>query len=278
MRVTQGDVLVVALDVGEVEAGDPADGRRGVVAGAPQPLGHRRQLAPGRHPVEAADPDVDGVDGPPADRGQQLVAHLLQRQPPLDHRAVVLGQLDRAVVAEEVGGVQQVDVQGVTGDPLAAVQQPAQVGQGSLHLDPPGVLDRLAGAHLVGDRADAADPGGDVGRLRGLPTSQQRLEEAGRLVDAQLGAEHAPAAGPHHQRPLALHPGERAHAHHAAGVVGVAHDRSAPAAACPAFRKGSAAALKVRNTRATSSPVMPRPARRPLSAAVFGVSAGPKQP
>ena len=37
-----------------------------------------------------------------------------------------LGQLDRVLAAEEVRRVQQVDVQRVALDPLAAVEQPAQ--------------------------------------------------------------------------------------------------------------------------------------------------------
>ena len=42
-------------------------------------------------------------------------------------------------------------------------------------------------AHLVGDRADAADARGDVGRLAVGAAAQERLEEARRLEDAELG-------------------------------------------------------------------------------------------
>ena len=61
--------------------------------------------------------------------------------------------------------MQQVDVQRVTVDPLPAVQQPAQRRQLRVDRHPARVFDRIAGADLVGDRADAADPRGDVGRL-----------------------------------------------------------------------------------------------------------------
>ena len=44
----------------------------------------------------------------------------------------------------------------------------------------------MAGAHLVGDRADAADPGGDVGDLARFAALKEGLEEAGRLEDIQL--------------------------------------------------------------------------------------------
>ena len=69
------------------------------------------------------------------------------------------------VVAEHVGGVEHEDVERVALDPLAAVDQPAQRPDGVADLDAAGVLDRRAGAHLVGDRADAADARGDVGGL-----------------------------------------------------------------------------------------------------------------
>ena len=49
---------------------------------------------------------------------------------------------------------------------------------------PQRVLDRVHGAHLVGDRADAADARGDVGRLGEGAAAQERLEEARRLEDA----------------------------------------------------------------------------------------------
>jgi hypothetical protein len=133
--------------------------------------------------VEAADAHVDRVDGAAADRGEDLIAGL-QRQAPLDHGAVVLGHVDGAGVAEEVRRVQQVDVQGVAGDPLAAVQQAAQVRKRAVDRDPAGVFDRLAGAHLVGDGADAADACGQIGWLGVAAAAQQRLEEAGWLVDA----------------------------------------------------------------------------------------------
>ena len=69
------------------------------------------------------------MDRPTADQLDQLVADLLEVEAALHQVAVVGGQLDGAVVAEEVGGVQQVDVQRVALDPLAAVEEAAQVGE-----------------------------------------------------------------------------------------------------------------------------------------------------
>ena len=44
----------------------------------------------------------------------------------------------------------------------------------------------MAGAHLVGHGADAADARGDVGHLADLASAQQGLEEPGRFEDIQF--------------------------------------------------------------------------------------------
>jgi hypothetical protein len=167
----QGQHLVVVMEVGELEPGRPAHGVQGLVQRDAQLLGQGGHLGLSRCPVEAADPDVDRMDRPAADQLHDRVAGLLQRQPPLDQVAAVFGEGKRAGVAEEVGGMQQVDVQGVTLDPLSAVQQPAKVGDRLCDLDPAGRLDGQARAHLVGDRADPADASGDVGRFSVPPAA-----------------------------------------------------------------------------------------------------------
>ena len=53
------------------------------------------------------------------------VAGLLRAETAFDQAAVRLRQLDRVLQAEEVGRVQQVGVQHVALDPLAAVEQAA---------------------------------------------------------------------------------------------------------------------------------------------------------
>src|SRR5215469_3144318 len=93
--------------------------------------------------------------------------------------------MDTAVVAEKVRRVQEVDVQRVAFDPFPAVEQPPKRRYRRGYARLAGVLDRLTGAHLVGDRADAADPRGDVGRLGVLAAAQQCFEEPGRFVEVQ---------------------------------------------------------------------------------------------
>ena len=106
-------------------------------------------------------------------------------RPRLDDVRVVGRHLDRVGVAQEVGGVEHIDVQGVALDPLAAVEQAAQGAELPVDLDAVGVLHGVDGAHLVGDRADAADAGGDIGGLGEVPAAQERLEEARRLEDLE---------------------------------------------------------------------------------------------
>ena len=66
------------------------------------------------------------MDRPPTQDGHDPVAEPLEAQAALHDLRVVRGQLDCARVAQEVRGVQQVDVQRVALDPLAAVEEAAQ--------------------------------------------------------------------------------------------------------------------------------------------------------
>ena len=203
-RLGERDELALDGALGEVEPSRPA---HGLERGLPCPLqrvDERPQLPPRRRPVEAADADVDRVDLAAADQREHLVARLLQRQPPLDGRRLVPGELDGAVVAEEVGRVEHVDVERVALDPLSAVEDAAERPERPGQLDAADVLDRVDRARLVRDRADAADAGGDVRRLEARAAAEQRLEEARRLEDPQLDVLDRVAPQPHRHRALAL--------------------------------------------------------------------------
>ena len=217
----EGQHLVVVLEVGELEPGRPGHGVQRQVKRGAQLLGQRRHLGPGRRPVETAHPDVDRMDRPAADQFHDRVPGLLQLQPSLHQRraSAIPREVERAGIAEEVGRVQQVDVQRVAFDPLSAVEQPAKIGDRVGDLDPAGRLDRQARAHLVRHRADPADARGDVGRLGVPPAAQQRLEEPGRLVDLQPHVLDGAVAHPHVHRALALDPGQRADRKRAVGLV-----------------------------------------------------------
>ena len=205
------------------------------------------------------------MDGPAAHELQDCVAGLLQLQAALDDVAVVAGEGDRVGVAEEVGGVQQVDVQGVAGDPFPAVQQPAQVSQRRVEHGAAGLLDGVTCAGLVGDRADPADAGGDIRRFGVGAAAQERFEEPRRLVDVQLGPLHLAVADRDPQRALAFDPGQPGDGELPSAV---AH-RGRPSA------KAGAAALNVANTRPMAPSSMPQIRSCLASAGTLGAAIGP---
>ena len=177
--------------------------------------------------------------------------------------------------------MQQVDVQRVALDPLPAVEQPAH--QPDLLRDPDtaGVLDRVARAHLVGDRADAADPRGDVRWLGVSTAAQQCLEEPRRLVDPQLHVGHVPVAQHHPHGALALDACQRVHSELAPRPGALVRHCVGPARSrCRELSAANSgdAALNVRNTLWMSRSGIPSSLSRRLSDGVFVVSAGPKHP
>ena len=216
------------------------------------------------------------MDGAAADDLHDVVADLLELESLLDEVAMVLGQLQSAADAQEVGSVQEVDVEHVALDPLPAVEEAAQGAERLVEDGAADLLDRLAGARLVGDRADPADAGGDVGGLGVGAAAQERLEEAGRLVDAQADVGDLAVGDDHVHGALALDPGEPLD-----GEIAnlVSHRRPAPfSSARLAASKAGAVALKVRKSRITVPSSIPPEWRAAESDAVLGVSIGPKQP
>jgi hypothetical protein len=121
---------------------------------------------------------------------------------------VILGEVDSARIAEEVGRVEHEDVERVALDPLAAVEEPAERADLRADVDTAGVLHRIHARCLVGDRADPTDPGGDVGGLGEVAAAQERLEETRRLVDAQLDVDRLAVADLDQHRALTLDAGE----------------------------------------------------------------------
>ena len=66
-------------------------------------------------------------------------------------------------------------------------------------------------AHLIGDRADAADARGDVGHFGEGAAAQEGFEETRRLEDAELGAFNLPVAHHDLEGALALDAGKIIH-------------------------------------------------------------------
>ncbi len=118
------------------------------------------------------------------------------------------GQTDHVVFAKEVRRVQHVDVQRLALDPFAAVQQAAKGCHLSVDENATRVLDGPAGTHLVGDRTDPADAGGEVGWLRVRSAPEEGLEEPRRLVDLEPRLDDRAVVDPQVQRGLPLDTGE----------------------------------------------------------------------
>jgi len=176
---------------------------------------------------------------------------------------------------QDVRRVQHVNVQRVALDPLPAVEDPSQQADGRVDRDPQRPFQRVNRAHLIGDRADSADPGGDVRGLRKVAAAQKRFEQPGRLEDLQLDVLDAVALELDVQRALALHARQIVHLDARDTAPDVVHARSLSS---PAWRNCQAQALKPRNARVISGWLCPNTWNWRLSAAVLVLSMGPKQP
>ena len=137
-----------------------------------------------------------------------LVAEFLQPQGHLDFLLVGGGHFDDVLVAEEIGGVEAEDMQGVGFDPLAAIEEPAQGADLRMDGQAPGPLYGVGGGHLVSDGADAADAGGDIDGFGGHTPAQEGLEKARRLIDLKLDVLQFAGLDLDVQRALAFDAGE----------------------------------------------------------------------
>ena len=92
------------------------------------------------------------------------------------------------------------NVERVAFDPLAAEIEPAQIAHGGIDGDAVEMLKGVDGAHLIRDRADAADARGEVGGLARVASAQERFKEARGLEDfeaevEQIAVAHAEVEG-----------------------------------------------------------------------------------
>ena len=114
------------------------------------------------------------------------IANLLQPECLFHHGSVISRHGDHVLVAQEIGRVQHVDMQGMTLDPLATVKETTKQPDRRVDPDSQSPLDRVHCAHLVSDRTDATNPRRDVRSLGEVPTAEESLKEPGRLVNLQL--------------------------------------------------------------------------------------------
>ena len=164
-----------------------------------------------RRGVEAAGTHADRMHRAAAEERDEVVSEPLQGEPAAHRLRLAARELDDALAAVEVGRGEEVDVEAVALDPLAAVER-------APHAPHPGPgraaeqgLEGVHGAHLVGDRADAADARHQVRHLLEGASLQEALEEARRLVDAQPQRADAPRRDLDLEGALALDARERRH-------------------------------------------------------------------
>jgi hypothetical protein len=144
----------------------------------------------------------------PAELRDDRVAGFFDPKPALDRGALLIGERDEALASEEVRRCEQVNVQRVALDPLAAVVEAPERANGRMDLDAEDPLERMNRAHLVGDGTDAADACDEIRNLAGLASAEQRLEEARRLENPKPEVADPPAGDGQMQRHLAFDAGQ----------------------------------------------------------------------
>jgi len=92
----------------------------------------------------------------------------------------------------------------VASNPLAAVKQAAQFAMGRVDVDPESVFGSVAGTHLIGDRADAADARGDIGSFAEFAARRKASKKRGGSEDVELHFRDALIAHPDEQAALTL--------------------------------------------------------------------------
>ena len=115
---------------------------------------------------------------------------------------------NRVRIAKKVRRVQHNNMQRVALDPFSAVEKPAQCPQGRRKRDAEGILHGVDRAHLIGNRADTANPRSNIGGFRKIAATQQRFEQTRRLEDLQLRACNLAVPHMNIERSLPFDPGK----------------------------------------------------------------------
>src|SRR5690606_10021496 len=233
------------------------------------------------YPIKAADTDIDRMNRPPAEHLQQFIAVLLQSQPSFDLVGKSARQIDSAVGGEEVRRVQQMHVQYMTFDPFPAVEQTPEPANLRRNRHSQRLLQRMHRTHLIRDRTNTADAGGDVRHVFQRTIAQKRLEESGWFIDRQFDALDQVAPHPNVQSALAFDAGQ-SFVLDRAGLRRRGCVTHCGGSACStrslSWRNSGALALKFRSS-GTSSLGRIRSARYCSErASQFACAAGPKHP
>jgi hypothetical protein len=125
------------------------------------------------------------MDRSPTDGFQYVIADLFQPQGILYHLRGNLCQLERRFFSQKVRSLEEINMECMALDILTAVHQTAQRPDLRVCSNSQGILQRHDRAHLIRDRANAADTGSDIGDFLEEAVDQEALEEARRLIDIQ---------------------------------------------------------------------------------------------
>ncbi len=188
--VVQADKCVGLVKVRKLQCCGPGDGVDGVLQGIGEIVTQCVEGAGARRGGKAADANADRVNGPPAEAFDQRIAGFFHFESAFDKVFVIDRHGHRAVVAEKIGCVEHKHMQRVALDPLSAVQQPAQRSNGGGGCHAESVFQGPHGAHLIGDGADAADTGDDIGYFFNGAVSQEGFEVARGFENIQFRFDH----------------------------------------------------------------------------------------
>src|SRR5262249_50955806 len=89
-------------------------------------------------------------------------------------------------VTQKVRRMEHIDVEHMTFNPFATIEQTSQLTKLAIHADAKCVLNRMHCAHLIGDRTDTANSGGQIRSFPRVATPEKGFEEAGRLIDLKF--------------------------------------------------------------------------------------------
>jgi len=206
--MAERDKFILLFKVGELQLRAPPDGLESRFLRPGELINERLQFGNGGSPVKAADADIDGMDFPSADDVHDFVADFLEFQCVLDDGLMIPGHSDRIFVPEKIGSVQKINMEGMAFDPFTAIEETPEFAQLAIDRNSADTFHCMNGAHLVGNRADAANAGGNIGCLKKLPAAQEALKEAGRFKYFQLNVGDLPLMDLHIERPFAFNPGE----------------------------------------------------------------------
>src|SRR3569623_617103 len=195
----------------QVEARRPAQYFFRVRQRREQALTQGLPLLTSRNAMEATELDADRMHRASAEQLDARIADTLQHETAPHLVGILRGHRGDAVVAEQLGQGQHVDVQTVALYPFAAIHHAPQREQPRRRRKTADGFARLHRAHLIGDGAAAADTRYEVGHLGAVAPEQQLFEITRRLVDAQLQRLDHAVADVQIERALALHTRERRH-------------------------------------------------------------------